>query len=148
MEKITRTATVIAVKNGQAVLRIHCAEACQGCAARNLCGSSGGKNMEIVACLPPDTKIAVGEKVKITLDSSQGLQAGLFAYVVPLLLLVMTITLLKICGFGDFSSGISGIIILIPYYFGLFLTHRKRKPGRLPVISKKDQASGECETNE
>ena len=44
---------------------------------------------------------------------------------IVLILLVATIIGLQFIGFDDFKSGISGIIVLIPYYFVLFLMRNK-----------------------
>ena len=135
MEEITRPAVITAINGDEVKLRVKCRSACSSCAAKSFCGMSEAQDKEITAVRPPAEKFAVGEEAEVVIPSGQGLQAVFYAYVLPLVLFVAVIVLLKALGFGDFSSGISGIIVLIPYYFGLFLVQRKLKNNfRLTIV--------------
>ena len=76
---------------------------------------------------PKAAEYRKGEKVIISLKSTKGYYAVFLGYLLPLLLLVGVICAVSLSGYDDFISGISGIIVLIPYYFGVFLLNKKLK---------------------
>lgn len=98
--------------------------ACGSCSLHALCSSkeSCHKTMKIRTEHPSD--FSIGEKIRIQIDSSAGLIAALYAYFLPLILLVITVSTTFFVFGNENWAGISGIIILIPYYFGLFLKQK------------------------
>ena len=108
MEEIRHQARIISIKGDVVELKITSQSACSSCLAKGVCGLSESK-----------------EKIIVIKDPKGGIKAVIYAYVIPLILLVATIIGLQFIGFDDFKSGISGIIVLIPYYFVLFLMRSK-----------------------
>ena len=93
---------------------------------------------QITAYVKNAEQYNVGEKVDVSIDLSQGVKAIVYGYLLPLILMVTTIIISHLLQTSDIISGISGIIILIPYYFGLFLAKSKIKLNSRFIISKKD----------
>ena len=66
-----------------------------------------------------------GEEVIVSLAQNLGMWAVFLVYILPLLLLLGTLFAVSAAGGSEISSGISAIIILIPYYFWIFLNKKK-----------------------
>ncbi len=138
MEKAIHSAIITSIKGNTAQLRIRCNSACQNCMAKRLCAINEYQDRNISAILPETEQFKIGEEVNVSLDSGQGLKAVLLAYVLPLFLLLVAILAAKWKGYDDFISGISGIIILIPYYFCLSLVLERLKTNFRLTVSKKE----------
>ncbi len=137
MENVTKTATVTQVENNTVYLKMRSCAACQGCAAKEYCGLSETVDKQLSVQTPEASLFQVGEEVDLIINSGQGLKAVILGYVLPLFLLVGTIVIATLLGISEFISGISGIIVLIPYYFGLFLLKDKLKNAFQFKIAKK-----------
>ena len=83
-------------------------------------------------------KYQIGEDVLLSISGQMGLNAVFLGYVFPLILMLLVLTGVYIYTNSDLLSGISAIIILIPYYFWLFLAKDKLKSWFDFKISKKD----------
>ena len=125
MEEIRHQARIISIKGDVVELKITSQSACSSCLAKGFCTLSESKEKIIVIKNPKASTLKIGEKVDIAISLNSGIKAVIYAYVIPLILLVATIILAKYAGLDDFKSGISGIIVLIPYYFVLFLMRSK-----------------------
>ena len=127
MEKITHQGIITAVERKSVKAKIISRSACSQCQAHKYCTLNEQKEKIISVIVPENHTFKIGDDVVISLPVSAGMEAVAFGYILPLILLVITIVSAHYCGCNDFISGISGIIILIPYYFGLFLFRRKLK---------------------
>lgn len=125
MEEIRHQARIISIKGDVVELKITSQSACSSCLAKGFCTLSESKEKIIVIKDPKVSTLKIGEEVDIAISLNSGIKAVIYAYVIPLILLVATIILAKYAGLDDFKSGISGIIVLIPYYFVLFLMRSK-----------------------
>lgn len=65
------------------------------------------------------------EEVMITIDAAQGFKAVWYGYVLPLILVLITLGSALFAEVSEQLSGIFSIIILIPYYLWLFLNRKK-----------------------
>ena len=72
-----------------------------------------------------ETVAQVGEKVNVILGSYLGISAVFLAYVLPLLLLILSIVLLPVAGLTELQTGISAIGIVVLYYIVLALFRSK-----------------------
>jgi positive regulator of sigma E activity len=105
---------------------------------KNYCAGSETKEKEIIVKCNDTDKYKIGEEVYVSIDEQQAFKSILLAYVIPLILTILTIISVISYTNNEIIGGISGIIILIPYYFGLFLAKDKLKSGFEFRISKKD----------
>lgn len=138
MEEITKTAIITGINGSQITLTINSCSACQDCSAKNFCSMSENQDKEIIVETAEAADYYLGEEVNVSISSAQGLKAVVYGYVLPLILLLAATIGAQTAGATDFISGISGIIVLIPYYFSLFLLKNKLKSDFQFKISKKN----------
>lgn len=138
MEIITHPAVVTAVFEKAVRVKIDSCAACSGCAVRGYCSTGETKEKIFTIQTPEAASYAVGEVVELSVTAAQGLRAVFYMYLLPLILFLAAIALVSICGGSDFYSGISGIIVLIPYYFVIFLLKNRFQKDFQFKISKKN----------
>ena len=138
MEKITKEGKIIKIKDNKITVRINSCSACAGCSAKNFCTLSENKSKDIEITGAKNDKYHVGDKVFVHIDISHGFKAVILSYVLPLVLMLSTLVIMSCLQYSDFICGISSIIVLIPYYFGLFFSRNKTKSGFEFKISEKD----------
>jgi positive regulator of sigma E activity len=136
MENICKIGCVVAIDGNILTVEVRAGSACGTCAAKNLCQAER-QNRQICIYDSQASNFRIGEEVNILADSGQGLKAAVLAYGLPLVLLLAAVIIVKSCGLSDFISSISGIIILIPYYLGVFFFQNKIKREFYVTISKK-----------
>lgn len=138
METINKSGIIKNVKNDEITVEIMSCSACSSCAVKNYCNGAEAKQKEIIVKNKEADKFNVGEEVVIEIDEKQALKSIIIAYVIPLILMISTIIGVISYQQDEIIGGICGIIVLIPYYFGLFLARDKLKSGFEFKISKKD----------
>ena len=97
--------------------------ACAECHAAGLCAASDQETriIEIPYSISSLTEeYQVGEKVNVILGSSLAMSAIFIAYVVPLILLILVVTLLS-SRFEDLIVGLSAIGVVAIYYIAVYL---------------------------
>lgn len=137
MNTIKQNATITKIDNNKIYIKFLSCSACAGCSAKGYCGLSEMKEKEMVVTSPDASEFSLGEEVVVSISASQGAKAVVFAYILPLVLMLSTIAMLIVSGYSEASSGICGIIILIPYYFCIFLLRNKLKKDFQFKISKR-----------
>ena len=99
--------------------------ACHNCDARHGCGlmECQKKIMEIPS--NQTQQFHIGDNVLVNIEQNLGIQAVILCYLITLLLMVITLISVYIISNNQLKSGISAIIILIPYYFWIFLKRKR-----------------------
>ena len=109
--------------------------ACSDCHAKSACLSSDSKE-KVIEVDDDSEQFSPDEEVIVTVQSSMGFLAVALSFVIPLILVVITIFIcIKITGDEAFS-GLSGLFILVPYYFILYVLREKLKKRFVFTISK------------
>ena len=67
----------------------------------------------------------LGDKVIVSLAPRFGFLAVFYGYILPLLVMLITLLTVVFAGFSELIAGLSSIIVLIPYYFWLFLNRAR-----------------------
>lgn len=100
---------------------------CASCQAKSLCHISESKEKLIEVSVPDPDRYHVGQKVTVVGTSSQGLKAVVLAFVIPLIILLVTlfISIAKIGNEG--LTALLSLSALIPYYIVLLLCKKKLK---------------------
>lgn len=137
MEHICHLGRITAIKDNIISVEINSQSACTQCPARSKCSMTESVSKNIDIAVFSNKHYKVGEEVKVGLTVSQGYKAVIYGYVFPLLLILGTLVITSILGWNEGFSGISSIIILIPYYLGLFLNRKKLHQQFNFTISKK-----------
>ena len=138
METIGKTGIIKKINNDEMTIEIISCSACSSCAVKNYCNTAEAKQKEIIIKNKEADKFNVGEEVLVEIDEQQAVKSIILAYVIPLILMISTIIVAVSYQQDEIIGGICGIIVLIPYYFGLFLAKDKLKSGFEFKISKKD----------
>lgn len=140
MEHITKSAIITDIKEEDIVLKISSCSACHTCSAKGFCSMSETKDKFLTIKNDNTLSYHIGEEVNLEINSSQGLKSVFYGYGLPLILLLFVVFFVNAIFKNDIYSGISGIIILIPYYFGLFLLKDRLKSDFKFKISKKNNS--------
>lgn len=127
MKSIAKEGIVREVKDNCVTVAVTSCSACHHCQAKVFCGLSESKEKLVEIETLDASAYKKGDAVVVLMSLANGYSALVLGYLVPLLVMVVTIVTFSLCGYDDFISGISGIIVLIPYYFGIFLLNKKLK---------------------
>jgi len=114
------------IEEGKIIAGIISQSACATCHAKGACAASDIEEKEIEVN-SWEGHFTPGEKVVIVANESQGFKALFYAYIIPLILLL--ISLFALTSILD-SEGIAALIslcLLIPYYLGLYFLRNKLK---------------------
>ena len=138
MNEINKTGIVKQINGNELKINILSCSACSSCAVKGFCLGSESKEKEIIVKTDNAKDFKINDEVIVTITENQAFQAIVLAYVIPLILMISTIIGVLHYKQGEITGGICGIIILIPYYFGLFLAKDKVKSKFEFKVSKKD----------
>jgi sigma-E factor negative regulatory protein RseC len=124
---IDHTGIIKQIKGSQLFIEIVQQSACADCHAKGMCSASDSKAKIIEITDLSNNTHQVGDSVIICGKTSTGLLAVLFAFVLPICVLVGSIIIGNTLQWDDGLSAIAGIFTLIPYYFVLYLFREKMK---------------------
>ena len=123
MQKVTdvikHTGVVEAINGNNCYVRILQHSACSGCSAQRLCNSSESKE-KIITVLLHGEDVQVGETVNIEGTVVQGLRAVYICYMIPLVLLIVSVYL-GVRLSGDMLGVFLSLGVLAIYYIVLYL---------------------------
>lgn len=126
-KKIDHEGTILEIKDGKISVGIVNVSACSGCHAKGACTMSDMKEKSIDV-LDYSNKFEVGEKVNLSYRESLGWLAMFLAYVLPFIIVIITLFVATAITENELISGLSALAILIPYYIILtFFKGRLKK---------------------
>ena len=119
-EVIQHLGIVESVCSGHVVVRVMQASACGSCAAAELCRSSESKEklIDVYGSYP---ELQVGQRVMVEGATSQGLKAVTLAYIIPLVLMILTLFLFMYLTSNDALAALVSLLAVAIYYFVLHL---------------------------
>ncbi|WP_321335086.1 SoxR reducing system RseC family protein [uncultured Bacteroides sp.] len=111
-----------------AFVRIIQTTACTACSAKGYCSSSESKEKIIEVLIPTNLFLKVGDAVLITGETSMGMMAVLWAFVLPFLLLIISLfSMMSLTDGNELLSSSLSLAILVPYYFILWINKERMK---------------------
>lgn len=125
-ESISHTGVVEKIEDDIVFVRITQQSACSGCHAQSMCTASEKKD-KIIEIPDRSGNFQVSEAVMICGQSTTGLLAVLLAFVIPLILVVAAIATGSALQWNETTSGLSGLLLLLPYYYLLYLNRDRLK---------------------
>ena len=125
-ERIGHEGIVERISGDTVFVRILQQSACAGCHAKNLCAAANSKS-KIIEVTDRPGEYHPGEEVMIYGQESNGLFAVLLAFVIPLVVVIAAIFILMRIGWSETSAGLTGLLLLVPYYGVLALFRKKLK---------------------
>ena len=119
---ISHEATVESVDSESVTVLLSPSVSCAGCQAEKGCGISGSSARTIRVA--GTFYLHPGEKVEVTIKGSQGYMALFLGYLVPLILVVITLIAFSSANSSELIAGLASFSILIPYYIMLWVFRR------------------------
>lgn len=123
--KIKHNGVVDGVEEGCVRVRILQSSACSACKVAVHCNASETKEKIIEVQVADVDRYQRGDSVIVVADTAVGFRASLYGYLLPLILMVVSlVAVLKITQSEGYAA-MSALGILIPYYIGLYLLRNK-----------------------
>jgi len=119
-QRITHEGIIDHIENDAVFVRILSQSACSACHAKGTCSVSEMSEKLVEVRGNKNNDFAVGETVNIILDSRLGNMAVIFGYVVPFLVLLVSLVIASRF-LTDLWAGLLAIALLIPYFLLLFV---------------------------
>lgn len=113
--------------------------ACGGCDAKGICSASDMAE-KMIDVESSDTTLKVGEQVMIFGQQSMGMMAVLLAFVIPFLLILLSLFILRYYTSSEALSGTLALSVLIPYYIILSFFNKKMKSKFQFYIKKENES--------
>lgn len=108
------------IERGKVYVLIEQKSACSSCSANKYCSSSEKTNKIIdVECVDAE-RYNVGDRVNVVATLSMGRKAVLLAFIVPFLILIVSLFGLMAFTNDEIISGLLSILFLVPYYIYLW----------------------------
>jgi len=95
---------------------------CCGCQAEKSCNISGTDRKLIK--VEGAFNFSSGEKVIVSMKRSQGYSALFLGYILPLIVVTVTLTVMITLSVNELFSGLISLGLLIPYYLLLFILRK------------------------
>lgn len=124
------------IKDNRITVRILQQSACSGCHAKGACMAADSKE-KLIDVNDFSGQFRLHEKVIIQGRESMGYKAVLWAFVIPLIILVsMIILTVSVWQLGEIQAALTSILALAPYYLILFLLRNKMANSFQFIIKK------------
>jgi sigma-E factor negative regulatory protein RseC len=101
------------------IVRIIAESACSACHSKGMCTVVETQDKLVEVNQPAGAHFKAGDRVKVALTRSQGNLAVLYGYLLPFLILIITLLLASLF-FEEMWAGIAALLILLPYYLVLY----------------------------
>lgn len=125
MAEIKHLAEIISIKESVILANIETQTACSSCHAQRQCAMYGSQNKVIEINSTHPKKYHIGEKITVILDESLGWIAIFYGYILPLILVLITLFATNTITNDEIASATYSLMILIPYYLLLSLFKRR-----------------------
>jgi len=122
--KISHLGVVQSIDANGVLVRIEGVSACGACHAKGSCAVSDTQE-KLVQVRPGLRLFEVGEQVNVVMKQSLGSKAVTLSYVMPLLVLVVSLLVLVSAGVPDGTAGLLSLCILAAFYAVLYLFRSK-----------------------
>lgn len=123
--KIKHAGVVDGVEGECARVRILQSSACSACKVAAHCNASETKEKIIDVMDADASHYQKGDQVMVVADTAVGFRASLYGYLLPLILMVVTLVGVLAATHSEGLAAVSALGILIPYYVLLFLMRNK-----------------------
>ena len=134
-ESINHNGVIEKIDGGTVYVRIIQQSACSGCHAKSMCTASESK-AKVIEVPDNSGKFHVNEEVQLCGRSSLGLQAVLLAFIFPLIIVFATIVTGTSMQWEETTCGLTGLLLLVPYYCILYFLRDKLKKRFISTLKK------------
>ncbi|MBE9487830.1 MAG: SoxR reducing system RseC family protein [Bacteroidetes bacterium] len=133
---IRHTGVVTSVKGSLAVVKIATQSACASCHAKSACSASDMQDKNIEAQIPKGMDIKIGDTVDVVISRSVGYIAVLFAYLLPVIILLASVIIVTKMGYTEDIGGLVGLANMVLYFIVLYL-FRKKLNKKISIVIEK-----------
>lgn len=123
--KIKHAGVVDGVEGECVRVRILQSSACSACKVAAHCNASETKEKIIDVMDADASHYQKGDQVMVVADTAVGFRASLYGYLLPLILMVVTLVGVLAATHSEGWAALSALGILMPYYVFLFLMRNK-----------------------
>lgn len=134
-EDIKHSGKIVDITPQNICVEIISKDACSSCHAAGLCSMSEVKKKLID--VPSEIGYEIGEEVWVLLKRTMGLKAVWIAYVLPLILVIITILSLSALHVAELTCGLASIGVMALYYLAIYCLRNKLKNEYTFYIKKK-----------
>lgn len=125
MEEIRHRGKIVDIDPLVTKVEILRTSACSACHAKELCGFSEEEKRIVDVATSGFDPHQIGEEVTLCMKKSMGMKAVWIAYVIPLVILVISVLVLSAFGLGELAMGL-GAIAAVALYYVVILCFRDR----------------------
>ncbi len=125
-EEISHTGIIKTLSDKRIIVGIINESACASCHAKGACSAADMKDKE-VEIEHFEGEFHVGQHVRVIGKTSQGFKALFYGYLLPFILLMITLIISLNITQNEGISGLLSLAVLIPYYIILYLFRHKMK---------------------
>lgn len=125
-DNISHKGIIEKIEGDRVFVRITQQSACSGCHAKSMCTASEQK-VKIVEVQARGEQFSVNEMVEVCARSSVGLKAVWWAFVLPLIGIVVVVVAGSVGGWRETWCGLAALGWLVLYYYVLYLFRDKLK---------------------
>ena len=135
-EDISHRGRILGITPLITTVQIISPSACSSCHAAGFCalGEKAEKVVEVQT--DPYGFYEVGDEVEVILKATAGLKAVWLAYAIPVVIMMLTILLMLKTGFSELTSALSGLGVVLLWYFVLWLFRKKLRNEYIFKIKK------------
>lgn len=126
-QRISHEGIITRIDKDNVQIKILSKSACASCNIKGACNMSEMKEKIIDIPRPKDKNLSIGQEIKISMGLGQANKAVIFAYVIPVILLVGMIFILNALKFDEGINALISIGSLVPYYLILYLFRNNLK---------------------
>lgn len=123
-QEIDHAGVIKTVEDGIATVEILQKTSCASCELTGVCNSSESSVKEVQVPIK-ELNYKSGDKVNIIFTRSEGFTALFIGYILPFIVMVVTMSVLKVLDYSDLVAGLASLLILIPYYGSLYFLRNK-----------------------
>jgi sigma-E factor negative regulatory protein RseC len=100
-------------------IRVQPLSACDNCQTKSLCNIKGNRD-NLIELTDKSGSFSVGEIVNLMVEKSAGYRALFLGYLLPLIIVLVSIVVLLIAGLSEIIAGTASLLMLVPYYLILY----------------------------
>ncbi len=126
-ENITHPGIVEKITGNSIFVKILAMSACSSCHSKGMCSVAEMEEKVVEVGRDRKKDIKEGQEVTVSMRKSQGGKAVFLGYIMPFLLLIGVLLLVLNLSGNEGLAGLSGIIVLIPYYWLLYIFRDRLK---------------------
>jgi len=119
-DSVTHPGIVMQISGHIAEVMILAKSACSSCQVKGACNMSEMEEKRVFVELPAEHNFKSGQQVNVMMKHSLGNLAVFLGYILPFLVLLLTLIVSISVGLGEGIAGLLSLGVLIPYYFVLY----------------------------